>query len=387
MTLPANALTPASPAPSPSRRDALAALAAQFYLPNLECADQPLDAVLEYVLGEVAAANHLERADLSGFELAWQPLDVASASSPPRVTLRQSHLPLDAALEWLAVLTDCTVQWHENGARLVESLPPPDSGPTALRTLDLAALPVSLTSSDSENSSSTEVPTAAGILESVGLRGPHLQSARLDSASTLTVELTEPEWERLQKIIALREKAAPPLLSIAARVVALATPQEIAAQVVDAARYGQITATLEEDAGAKMVATPTIHTRSGQLFQIEMVRDIASYEGAPDWAGLRVTGHTSLSGEVIRVSASVRLRLPGPAAGGADPGLDSLRDPAPAASLLREYATNLEALIPHGHTVLFAVTEADDDRCLALHLSAGPAAPDSRTDSPPAAGQ
>ena len=316
---------PGAPAPEatpplPSRRDALAARASRFYLPNLEWADQPLDKVLEHLLAEVAAANHLERPELSGFELAWQPLNVASASSPPRVTLRQSHLPLATALEWLGALTDCTVQWHERGARLVESLP-------------------------------------------------------------------ESEGARLQKIAALRDATAPPPVSLTARLVELPTPQEIAIQVVEPEPYRQISTSLASHAGTQMVALPSVQSSPGEPFQIELTREVPAAAGSTsDWAGLRVNGHAWLSGEVIRVAASVRLRVPGAVAGGA-PSLTVLRDPAPPAAPLREDTTDLEALIPAGHTVLLPLTEAGDDRCLSLHLTAERDAPASATNTGTTAGQ
>lgn len=372
-----------SPTPTPATRPAVAERASRFFLSDVDFDNQSLDTVIERVLAAVAQDNHLQRPEFLGFELAWQPLDVASASSPPKITIHQSSMPLATALEWIAILSDCTVQWHDHGARLIEHLPETAIEAAATRTFALADLPIDPADpSPPADPDPTAEASATALLEAVGLAREITRSARLDAATgTITVELPDAHWERLQKVMALRERAAAPDLTLTARLVEFAEPRETTTEILDAATHRELVDELDGLAGVASLSAAPVQSMSGKPFQIERTTALPnpSANEIPDWSGMRITGQSQLAGEVVAVQATVHLRLP--AARPPRPSLATLGQEPIDAATLREYAADLEASIPPGHTVVFAITEKGAPHCLTLHLTADLAGPL----SPPAA--
>jgi hypothetical protein len=359
----------ASPS-APPVHDTLAVRAAHFYLPRLEFQDLPLDAVLEGVLAAVAEADHLQRPEFRNLELAWQPLDIASATSPPRVTLRQTALPLAAALEWIAILTDCRVQWHERGARLAESLPEAGSESTTSRTIALASLPPGLPGD--REAADASLPAAADILSDLGLTEPAIRSARLDAASgSLAVSLTDREFARVKKILALYERCVPPPVSISARLAHADSDDSTTTTVLPPDAYKEYSATLANDDSVSFLPAPAITLQTGQPFVVETDPSIATATTGkpPDQPGLRLTGLAHWSGEIVRVSASVTACVP-------TPSPSQNRSPqaatGPNNGPLQVFAADLEAVIPPGHTLVFGLAEEGTPGPASLHLSVSP---------------
>ena len=363
-----------APERAPALPPPVAVWAARFYLTPVDYDNEPLDTVIEEVLAAVAEDNHLQRPELLGFELAWQPINVASASSPPKVTLHQSSLPLATALEWIAILSDCSVQWNDQGARLVETPPDPATETPVSRVVSLAEMPGAGAGAMPATAEAPAAPNPAGLLEAIGLVREHTRSARLDAAAgTLTLDLPEIHWARLQKIIALRDRAKAPPVTLTARLVEFAEPRETITEVLGPEQHRELTAALENQPGVASLHVPAARAPVGKPFQVERIVPASAPPagGAPDWAGMRLTGEVRLAGEVVGVTAAVHLRLPPVRA--ARPGLESLGQSPPDFASLREYAADLEAYIPPGHTVVFAVTEKGAEHCLTLHLTAEPA--------------
>jgi hypothetical protein len=365
----------AGPSP-PGVHDILAVRAAHFYLPRIECKDLPLDAVLENVLAAVAEADHLQRPEFRNLELAWQPLDIASASSPPPVTLRQPALPLAAALEWIAILTDCRVQWHDRGARLVESLPEAGSESATSRTIALASLPSGLPG-DREDRDDTDasLPVAANVLHDMGLTGPAIRSARLDAASgSLTVSLTDPQFARVQRILTLSARSSPPPVSISARLAHTKSDESPATTVLSPDAYREYSATLANDHDISFLPAPAITVQTGQPFVVETDPSMATVTTGkpPHQPGLRLTGLAHWSGEIVRVSASVTACVPTPSPGQTRPPPAATE---PANLTLQVFAADLEAVIPPGHTLVFGLAEEGTPGPASLHLSVNSIAP------------
>jgi len=368
-------------------QDTLAVRAARFYLPRLEFKDLPLDAVLEAVLAAVAEADHLQRPEFRNLELAWQPLDLASASSPPRVTLRQSALPLAAALEWIAILTDCRVQWHERGARLAESLPEAGSASTTPRTIALASLPPGLpghSGPEADDASEARLSAAADPLDALGLTGPAIRSARLDAASgSVTVPLTDTQFARVQKILALYEQSAPPPVSISARLTHSVSAEPTTTAVLPPNEYEKYTRTLETNRDVSILAAPTIVAQTGRPFVMETDPSMApaTIDEPPGQPGLRLTGLAHWSGEIVRVSASVTACVPAasPRESRSPPVTRGAAD-----SPLQVFAADLEAVIPPGHTLVFGLAEEGTPGPASLHLSVSAAMPTPVLEAAPA---
>jgi hypothetical protein len=203
---------------------------------------------------------------------------------------------------------------------------------------------------------------ARHALEEFGVSFPEGTAAEFNSAkASLTVTHTEAALRQIEAFLAVDSRAVGTMIFASMKVLEFSDGHALENRLMDHGRFAEWLRE-QNQAGAFLLAVPSITTRSRQNATVEVMRDVVRPleiepdDEAPfvtDWQGTRIKVNPTLEGEVVHLTGSAEVRRPSDAV----PGQLPHDPPASAEAELVSSAIDIDAVIPPGQTALFSLSE------------------------------